>query len=144
MAQKKLNSKTRTRKSPPFPRRAFESHWVEETNRPFSDPDEFLKVAAEYFETTKVITMGGLAYALGFASRTAFNKFPTTKEGKPYAYVHQRVRFLVEVAYEERLNSPAAGGAIFALKNMGWSDKQVLSAELSVNKITRQIVKPKK
>lgn len=109
---------------------------------PFSSPDEYLSMAEHYFHSTRKATMSGLALALGFNSRAAFNKFPTTTAGKVYAGVHARTRLMIENAYEMQLYSNGAGGAIFALKNMGWTDRQVLSAEVVVTKIKRQIVKP--
>jgi len=78
---------------------------------------------------------------LGFYSRASFYDFPSTKAGKPYADSCLRARFMIETCYEMQLYGKSAGGAIFALKNMGWTDKQILTAELTIRKIERKIVR---
>jgi hypothetical protein len=55
----------------------------------------------------------------------------------------KRARMRLEMAWEQRLAGNNVAGAIFWLKNQGWSDKteQVVTAEV-VSRVERAIVKP--
>jgi hypothetical protein len=66
-------------------------------------------------------TITGLALYLGFASRQSFYDYE--KDGE-FSYVIKRARLRIETEYEKRLMGNNPAGAIFALKNFGWSDKQ--------------------
>jgi len=63
----------------------------------------------------------GLALYLGFESRQSVYDYE--KHGE-FSYTIKRARLTVEKAYEQALLSKYSTGAIFALKNFGWSDKQ--------------------
>lgn len=94
--------------------------------KPLYETPEQLEAAIDTWwrtcvETGKQPTWTGLALALGFTSRLALDN-QEVREG--FSEIVSRARLVVENAYEERLAGPAAAGAIFALKNIGWSDKQ--------------------
>ncbi|MFD0749668.1 hypothetical protein ACFQZS_05915 [Mucilaginibacter calamicampi] len=65
-------------------------------------------------------TIASLVFHLGFNSREEFDAME--KKGL-YAAILKRARLRVEAAYEKRLLQPSPSGAMFALKNMGWSEK---------------------
>jgi hypothetical protein len=68
----------------------------------------------------EVPTITGLCIYLGFESRQSFYDY----EIKPdFTYTIKRARLFIEVEYEEQLQHGNTTGAIFALKNMGWTDK---------------------
>jgi hypothetical protein len=71
--------------------------------------------------TGRPLTITGLAYFLGFESRQSFYDYEKHAE---FSYIIKRARLRIECDYEERLNSKNPTGPIFALKNMGWSDRQ--------------------
>lgn len=90
-------------------------------------PEEFEALAQKYFDGCKEkkepLTVSGLAMALGFCNRASFYDY----ERKPeYTNVVKRSRAVVEQGYEIRLHGNNPTGAIFALKNMGWTDRQRL------------------
>jgi len=66
-------------------------------------------------------TITGLTLYLGFESRQSFYDY---EERPEFSYIIKRARLKVENTYELRLSNQNTSGAIFALKNMGWSDKQ--------------------
>lgn len=66
-------------------------------------------------------TITGLTLHIGFASRQSFYDYE--KDGE-FAYALKRARLAIEKSYEISLRGNTAAGAIFALKNFGWSDKQ--------------------
>ncbi len=66
-------------------------------------------------------TVTGLALYLGFESRQSFYDY---EKNEQFSYTIKNARLRVEAAYEQQLLSYHATGAIFALKNFGWSDKQ--------------------
>lgn len=68
-----------------------------------------------------VPTITGLCYYLGFESRQSFYDYEKVKE---FSYTIKRARLFIEQEYEEQLQIGNTTGAIFALKNMGWHDKQ--------------------
>lgn len=63
-------------------------------------------------------TITGLALFLGFASRSSFDDYE--KRGDEFSYIIKRSKLAVENSYE--LSGQTID--IFALKNMGWKDKQ--------------------
>lgn len=66
-------------------------------------------------------TITGLALFIGFESRQSVYDYEKTGE---FSYIIKRARLYVENGYEQALMSEKPTGAIFALKNMGWTDKQ--------------------
>lgn len=66
-------------------------------------------------------TISGLAYHLGFESRQSFYDYEKNKE---FSYTIKRARLKIELCYEQQLATKWSTGAIFALKNFGWSDRQ--------------------
>ena len=88
----------------------------------FSSPEELLKMITAYFEKAKGnSTITGLAYDLGFESRQSFYDYEKREE---FSYIIKRARLFVESCYELKLSGQYIAGSVFALKNMGWSDKQ--------------------
>lgn len=78
----------------------------------------------EYFSTIEeekdTLTISGLCYHLGFASRQSFYDMEKNKE---LSYTIKRARLAIEVHYEKLVQTKTPTGAIFALKNFGWRDK---------------------
>lgn len=90
----------------------------------FQTPDEFKAVADAYFEDCnlkeQIPTVNGLSLALDMTRETLLRY-----EDKPdFSDTVKRVRTRLEAAWEQRLSGTACTGAIFWLKNQGWSDKQ--------------------
>lgn len=105
----------------------------------FKDKEELQKKVDQYFESIEPqfgtneegevemtkkgepATITGLALFLGFESRQSIYDYQSSGE---FAYTIARARLRVELAYEKALieiRNPS--GAIFALKNMNWSDR---------------------
>lgn len=80
------------------------------------------KKVSEYFDYCKEekekITITGLALYLGFCARTSLDDYAT--KGDEYSHIIKRAKLAVENSYESHGNTID----IFALKNMGWIDKQ--------------------
>lgn len=91
----------------------------------FSDPDTLEALCDEYFESIKedgeYATITGLALYLGFSSRQSLYEYQKKIE---FSDTIKRARLRVEHSYELSLRSGQPTGAIFALKNMDWHDKQ--------------------
>lgn len=86
----------------------------------FATPEDLKKKVDEYFSTQTKWTLAGLAEFLDIDRQTLYNY----KEKDGFIDILKKSREKVEAKYEERLvydNAPT--GVIFALKNMGWSDK---------------------
>jgi hypothetical protein len=83
---------------------------------------------AAYFELIKAenkyATITGLALYLGFESRQSLYEYEQMDE---YAYAIKRARLQIENVYENHLHYKNPAGAIFGLKNMGWTDRQEIS-----------------
>lgn len=76
-------------------------------------------------------TLTGMAFFLGFESRQSIYDYE--KSGQ-FSYTIKRARLRIESSYEQHLLTPVSTGAIFALKNFGWSDKQeVISTNTNLN-----------
>jgi len=88
----------------------------------WDDPEAFDKKVDEYFDKTEVPTWSGLALYLGFDSRSSLQNY---KEKPEFLHTIKRALLRLEDLYEFRLNQARnPTGAIFALKNFGWKDKQ--------------------
>jgi len=101
-------------------------------NAMFNTPEDAEVLIEKYFESleyedenemkrTAPATITGLAMALGFCSRQSMYDY---EKKALFTYTIKTARLRVENSYEQHLFGKSAGGAIFGLKNMGWSDKQ--------------------
>lgn len=103
----------------------------------FESPEDLKNKIEEYFESgvrTRTIfagkdkepfnvpvpTITGLALYLGFESRQSFYDYEKRSQ---FSYIIKKARTFIEREYEEMLASGNVTGAIFALKNMGWTDR---------------------
>lgn len=68
------------------------------------------------------LTITGLCLFLGFESRSSFDK--QAERDEDFSYIVKRAKMVVENRYEHGLSGNNPTGPIFALKNMGWKDKQ--------------------
>jgi hypothetical protein len=102
----------------------------------FSSADELDKLVDAFFKqlegkkrtttkpnTAKTVdakpaTLTGLALHLGFHSREQFERYES--KGK-FAANLKKARLRIEAIYEKKLHQTTFGGAIFALKNLGWA-----------------------
>ena len=87
---------------------------------------EELKTACEgYFEfidtNKEPASITGLMLFLGFGSASSFTDY--CKRSEEFSYIIKRAKMIVEHAYELSLHNDKCTGAIFALKQMGWTDK---------------------
>jgi len=78
----------------------------------------------------------GLALFLGFESRQSLYDYEDKTE---FSYSIKRAKLRVEKNYEKYLLSQSATGAIFALKNFGWADKQQVEQSGNLNVLTGTI-----
>lgn len=106
---------------------------------PIYDSPEKLQEAAELYiaeceEKSIRPTITKLCYRLGFDSRQSFYDYEKREQ---FSYIIKRLRLFIESGYEEALSQNSPTGAIFALKNMGWKDKQEVenSGSLSITSI---------
>jgi len=84
-------------------------------------PKKFEELTEEYFAEEDAPTITGLALYLGFADRQSLYDYQKREE---FSGIVKRARLRVEHAYEKRLGASNPTGAIFALKQMGWSDSR--------------------
>lgn len=87
----------------------------------FKTPEDLQSKVDEYIKTQDKPTLAGLAYHLGINRQTLYNY----KERPEFLDIIKRATDYIESQYEQRLiygTNPT--GLIFALKNMGWRDKQ--------------------
>lgn len=66
-------------------------------------------------------TITGLCLFLGFESRQSFYDYGKKLQ---FSYTIKKARLRIENEYEKMLHSKYPTGPIFALKNLGWADKQ--------------------
>ena len=112
------------------------------TGRPpkYTDTNTLQAAIIDYFEngitTRKVVTgrgkdrkieeipaptITGLVLHLGFCDRASFYDY---EKSPLFSHTIKRARTFIEREYEEMLAAGNVIGAIFALKNFGWIDKQ--------------------
>ena len=117
----------------------------------YNTPEELQAAISEYFDKgvkikTVIIgkpptnyevqipvpTITGLCIFLGFESRQSFYD---TEKRYGFSYTIKKARLLIEKEYEEMLAIGNTTGAIFALKNFGWTDKQEIDHTTKGDKI---------
>lgn len=93
--------------------------------RIISSPEEMIELAEKYFaeceSSERYPKITDLVLALGFSSLQGFYEYENRPE---FSEIVKRLRLIVAAGYEDRLGTTTPTGAIFALKNMGWSDRQ--------------------
>ena len=94
-----------------------------------NDPTDSAAIKAKidaYFdeceESEQRPTYCGLAYHLGYASRQSI--WENANSDSNISLPLKRAMLRIESIYERMLGSNSCTGAIFALKNRGWTDKQ--------------------
>jgi hypothetical protein len=96
--------------------------------RLLASPQEFATLADEYFrlciEHDEPFTITGLAIGVCLATRDGLDGYQARPE---FHDIVKKAKILVENGYERRLHGQHVAGAIFSLKNMGWSDRQDVS-----------------
>ena len=97
-------------------------------------PEVIRKNIIKYFqfiekEQNRFATVSGLALHAGFRSRKHMIEF---RDRPAYTDIIQAALSLIELTYEIRLKMPEVKqtGVIFALKNMGWEDKQIIESSM--------------
>ncbi len=88
--------------------------------RKYLTPEEMLEAIDVYLAEEEDYTITGLALALGFESRQSIYDYEKRED---FSYIIKRAKLYVENGYEKGLKTQYSSGSIFALKNMGWSDK---------------------
>ncbi len=86
------------------------------------------------YETRPTVT--GLALFMGFSSRQSLYDYGKKED---YSYIIKRAKVVIEMSYEEMLLTKASTGAIFALKNMGWIDKQKIEHSGEVSQTNKPV-----
>ena len=74
----------------------------------------------------------GLALHLGYASRQSI--YDNSNRDESFSYMIKKAITFIEKYHEEALDSKNVTGHIFALKNMGWTDKTELETKDVTNK----------
>lgn len=87
----------------------------------WDNPEAFARAVDEYFENEERPTWTGLAIHLGFESRKSLHDYGQKPE---FSYPIKKALLRIENEYEKNISSRNPAGAIFALKNFGWKDKQ--------------------
>lgn len=90
----------------------------------FETPEEFQEVADEYFahcETDQITpTVNGLCLVLNMTRETLLRY----GEKPGFSDSVRKARMKLEMAWEQKLAGNNVAGAIFWLKNQGWTDTQ--------------------
>jgi galactose-1-phosphate uridylyltransferase len=105
----------------------------------WTTPQEFEDAAEAYFvvcedpDHRKIPTVNGLCLALG-CCRDSLWEYAKKPE---FSDAIKRARTRLEMAWEERLAETGPTGAIFWLKNQGWSDSVEQKHSGSIDGVTR-------
>ena len=122
---------------------------VKKIGRPriIESPAEMERLVAEYVtkchEKDEPLTPTGIILHLGLSSRQSLDQYAERPE---FTDSVKRAKLLIENGYEvdlRRTGNPA--GSIFALKNMGWSDRQEVEvrgvlAHLDISRLPDELV----
>lgn len=102
----------------------------------FATPEDFDLKANEYFnwcmDNKHEISINGLALFMGFHDKTGLKNYLEYEEFLPYV---KRAITAVELSYELDLRTFKFGGAVFALKNMGWTDVTIQNVNQTISNV---------
>ena len=93
-------------------------------------------------EREEPATWTGLCLFMGFSCRASLDEYANYPE---FSYSVKKAKTFIEYEYEKKLHAGNATGAIFALKNFGWNDKQEIdhrSTDGSMSPSRIEIVAP--
>jgi len=95
----------------------------------FETPDDLSDVINDYLQNTDRIewTVTGLCLAIG-TSRQVLDDYQKRDE---YTKIVNMAKLYVENAYELSLRENGGAGNIFALKNFGWKDQQIIDSTIT-------------
>jgi len=91
---------------------------------------------AECREEGTPVTWTGLALYMGFHGRDELSNYA---DYDGFSGSVKRAKTIIEHEYEKRLYENNPTGAIFALKNLGWSDKQEVDNTSSDGSMSPQV-----
>lgn len=103
----------------------------------FEHAEDLASKIIDYFndciEAKERPTISGMALYVGFESRKSFDN--QANRSPEFLHIVKRAKLVVEQQYEQLLTTVSVTGAIFALKQMGWSDKveQTVDVNAKVN-----------
>lgn len=98
--------------------------WIKGEFHYEADPADEANDIKIYDRSPEPATITGLCLFLGFESRQSFHDYGKREK---FSYTIKKARLRVENHYEISLYySKAPAAQIFALKNLGWDDKQQL------------------
>ena len=105
----------------------------------YENPQQLWDRAMEYFNSVDKPTITRLCLHLGFESRQSFYDYEK-REG--FSYTIKRLRMMIEAEYEDLVTDKdhATAGVIFALKNLGWSDKQEIDHTTAGDKLATPVI----
>ena len=86
----------------------------------FKTVEEFDELLELYFKREQYYTITGVCLHLGFCDKHTFYEYGKKPE---FSHSVKRARMMVENSYENHLHKQTNSGAIFALKNFGWTDR---------------------
>ena len=113
-----------TRLIVPFERENFLAYYGDYSHLPDADR-HLIDLALTYFENCKIktlpITTAGLAMAVKMTRDELFSK---SKDDTITGYNLRKALTICEKFAEQQLYTGSSAGAQFALKNLGWKDKQ--------------------
>jgi len=94
----------------------------------WKNPQEILDLAEIYFKNTelKKQSITGLALAL-HTNRETLNEYGKKPDG--FGDAVKEIKARIEFAYEQRGLERGNAFDIFALKNLGWTDRQEITGE---------------
>jgi hypothetical protein len=100
--------------------------------------DRYVEEVGEYGDP---VTLTGLIMALGLSSRQSLAHY---EERPEFCDSVRRAKLRVEHEYEKRLFSSSSSGAIFALKNFGWSENRTvrLESEQGISGFAIKLIQP--
>ena len=93
--------------------------------RIIESPAEMERLVEEYItkcdEEEEPLTLTGMILHLGLSSRQSLDQYGERPE---FTESVKKAKLVIENQYERKLDRDKPAGAIFALKNMGWSDRR--------------------
>ncbi len=109
--------------------------------RIIKSPAEMERLVEEYVTTCheeeEPLTLTGMILHLGLSSRQSLDLYGERPE---FTDSVKKAKLVIENQYERKLDRDKPAGAIFALKNMGWSDRREVEFKGSLADVNLEVL----
>ena len=114
----------------------FEQNIIDYFDSIMTTPEDF-KLSGNVFKINPTIT--GMMLFIGLSTKQSYYDY---MKREPFKDAAERAKLAIESVYESMLYEKGSAGAIFALKNFGWEDRNTIEFGGEIERVEINFTKP--